>query len=266
MRKLLPSLKAKKIIFILLAVSILFSVVVFRREAGRFIWENFKLPRLAFFLNPSAEQAFVIGGYYFHTKAYNFSRAKEYYEKAYAINPHLGRLNYQLGRIAFLEGKFSVAKEYLDQEIKLYPEFPRSFYMRGLVYGYWGKYEEAAMNFKIFLEKNPLSWAAHNDLAWIYFKIANYVEAEKYARRGLAIKPDNVWLLNGLGAALLHLGRTAEAKIVLEKAAKEAEKLTEKNWIAAYPANDPLFASAGIAQIKSIIHRNLSLLEDIVDK
>lgn len=247
---------------IIVALIVFLVLFLWHAQIGDAMLHKFNSPTLAFFLNPTAAQAFQDGSYYLHTNAYDLDAAQAYYEKAYALNPNLGRLNYQLGRVHFLRSDFSTAKKYLNKEIELYSDFARSFYMRALVHGYSGEYDAAINDFNAYISKTPNEWAPYNDLAWIYFKKGDYKNARDAALAGLKLKPDNVWLLTSAGAAALNLKDKKSAKEYLTKAQALANQLDAKSWTAAYPANDPNLAGRGLAEIRAIIDQNLRLAVD----
>ena len=62
------------------------------------------------------------------------------------------------------------------------------------------------------------------------------------------------------GMARFNLKDFAGAKEDLEKAKKEAEKLTEDAWHSAYPGNHPSLAGAGFTSFMSAIEENLVLV------
>lgn len=220
-----------------------------------------------------ADSLFNRGNYYFNesswakggtftresTQIYDLDKAQNRFEWALRVFPQAQGPHYQLARIYFLKADFSRALNEINTEIQNFPDFKRSYYVRGLINGYAKNFPEAIADFEEFLKWDSQSWAAHNDLAWIYFQTGDYENAEKISREGLKWNPDNPWLLNSLGTALLNLGDKKQAKIVLEQALREAQKLTPSDWQRAYPGNEPGIAEEVLKKMVENIEFNLNL-------
>ena len=227
---------------------------------AKLVLQRFSMPSVAAMLvNNDAALAFEIGNYFFNGGAYDLDAAERAFKKAQRIDPELLGPRYQLSRIAFLRGNFYDALRLAKEELALHPEFKRTHYLLGLIYGYSGSYELASREFLAFLEWNPKSWAAHNDLAWVYFASGDFVRAEEAARNGLEHNPGNSWLLLSRGTALLNLGKKKEAEEVLLAARAAARTLTADDWGRAYPGNDPALYSRGLLEMRNVIERNLAL-------
>ena len=250
--------------FLLAALFILGGTVLEWRDeiAGR-LWRDLGVARPAlFFLRFDADLAFEIGERHFGGDRYDLGIAEAAYRKALAVQRDLLGPRYQLARIEFLKGDFTKALALVNEELALHPEFKRSHYVRGLIYGYRGDYEPAARDFKEFLEWDPKSWAAHNDLAWVYFASGDFVRAEEAARSGLEHNPGNSWLLLSRGTALLNLGKEKEAEQVLLRAQAAAQALTPVDWGMAYPGNAPALYPKGLEEMRNTIERNLALTRE----
>lgn len=197
--------------------------------------------------------------YYFSDASYNLESAKRWYQVGRFLDPSSQAVHYQLARIYFLQGKFDIARKEINIEIEKFPDFKRSYYVRGLINGYDKKFAQAIGDFNEFLKWKPASWAAHNDLAWVYFQIGDFLRVSALADDGLKYNPDNPWLLNTKGLALYNLNKKEEAKEYFVKALAEAGKLGIKDWQTAYPGNDPAFASQGLEQMLNAIKANNEL-------
>lgn len=204
---------------------------------------------------------FNTGNYYFGGGGYNLGKAEKYYNKALKLDPTLPRLNYQMSRVNFIKGNFLSALRFINKELEIYPEYVRSYYVRGLIYGYQGNYDKAIKDFEKFLEWKPDSWAGRNDLAWVYFQKGDIEAVEREARIGLTYNPENPWLSNIWGVALLNLGRNEEAKKSLELALDKFEIVGPKGWGEAYPGNDPKIYKKGYQETLRAIKANLALVE-----
>ncbi len=249
---------------IIIAFGVLFfSVYVFREPLGSAVWKNLHSAEAATALNGSdPELLFSIGNYYFGGGAYDTRKAEIYFRGALEIDPSLPGAHYQLARVYFIRGDFYLAEIEIQKELELHPDFSRSYYVLGLIHGYSGRLKEAETAFKEFLKWKPDSWAGNNDLAWIYFQEGKYAEARDAALAGLKITPNNPWLLNALGVALLNIGDKNSAKGAFEKALAVLNAMNESDWGKAYPGNDPGIYAEGYSQMKASLEANIRLLGD----
>jgi len=214
---------------------------------GEFNWSRFYYER---------------GSYYFGGGAYNIDYAQKYFVASLSLPGAEDRYqHYQLGRVYFIKGYLHDALNEFNKEEIAHPDFKRVHYARGLTYAYLDRLNESIEDFKAFLEWKPQSWAAHNDLVWVYFRKGDFINAEKYAREGLTFSPDNAWLSNSLGTALLNLGNYKEAKEHLLKAQIGFNGMTKQQWGAAYPGNDPRIYEQGFEATKKSVANNLALVE-----
>src|SRR3989344_3285610 len=256
----------KKLFLISLSVMaiILIAVVVQKRnEMSTALWDTLGCEICVFYLRPDDPQLFfAMGNRYFGGGAYDVDRAQGYFEKSLEIDPKIAGAHYQLARIYFIRGDFYTALNEINKEIELYPDFKRSYYVRGLIYGYAKQPDKATADFKEFLKWKPESWAGHNDLAWVYFMKGDYKNSAETAREGLVSSPNNVWLLNSLGVALLNEGKLTEAKEALTKAQTAAEAMTLADWGKSYPGNNPSVYGDGLDAMRASIKRNLALIAD----
>ena len=249
--------------YLVVLVVALFVVIVTNAKTsiGMSLWTYTRIAPLATLVSPNDPALqFAIGNYYFGGGAYDVEKAQGYFQKALEIDPKLEGAHYQLGRTYFIQSAFYDALREINKELELHPNFKRSYYMRGLVYGYTKHYAEAENDFKEFLKWKPKSWAGHNDLAWIYFMKGDYKNSATTAREGLKYVPNNVWLLNSLGVALLNEGKLEEAKKALTDALASASAMTPADWGRSYPGNNPSVYGDGLMAMKASIKRNLELI------
>jgi tetratricopeptide (TPR) repeat protein len=246
-------------VWFLVAVSLILVFNAKQDALANLLWQKYRNANWAILLDRGdADLAMQIGNFYFGD-GYDLIAAGRAFQKALSIDFEMTGPRYQLSRIAFIKGDFYGALNFINEEISLRPDFKRSHYVRGLIYGYAGNLVEAEKDFKEFLAWNETSWAAHNDLAWIYFKQGKFTDVIKTARQGLKWNPGNPWLLTSLGVALLNVGESAEAKIALEQALRGAEELTAADWGKAYPGNDPKTYDIGLEAMRNAIRQNIAL-------
>lgn len=199
------------------------------------------------------------GNYYFNGGAYDLEKAAKYYEIASFVDRKASYPRYQLARVYFMKTDYKKGLAEIDTALAINPENKRAFYVRGLINGYAENYKAAEEDFQKFIEWAPKEWAGYNDLAWAYFKAGDYQSAKGTLERGLEVKPDNPWLLNGLGASLLALKEYSKAEEILTKANQAAGDLTADEWKRAYPGNESSLADWNLAEFKTNIKFNLDL-------
>lgn len=222
--------------------------------------------------------AFEKGGYYFDSArpgTYDPALARDFYSRV--IRDESERTNdaevvmawYQLGRIDFIEGRFDAAIYKFNHVINnLDAGLDSAYYMLGLAHGYKAKFtgiaaewERSARAFETFLERRPESPWGRTDLAWVYFAEGRYEKMLPVLEEGLAYEPDNPWLLNMHGLALLNLDRPEEALASLEKAEALVDGLSTQDWGRAYPGNDPGTWHIGLASFQEAVAKNRELAQ-----
>lgn len=216
---------------------------------------------------------FDIGQYYFNHDddpggPYDIAKAREYFELEIAQYPQRNKLvYYQLGRIDFIQGDFEAALNNFTKQIEYFDDaVPNVYYMIGLTYGYrarvnndpedWHRAEEAFAHFIEFAPEAPWSRV---DLSWIYFSQGKYEAMLPILEQGLTYKPDNPWLLNMYGLALLNTGKIQEAQSTFLRAKEQSALLTVDDWGRAYPGNNPDAWAQGLSEFRAIIDKNIEL-------
>ncbi len=212
-------------------------------------------------LFPDAERAFKYGERHFsatNRREYDIRRAEYFFNKAADIDPTTPYLYHELARIAFLKGDFETAMVLIDSQIQLMGDkAPDSYYIRALIEGYKGDYAASAEDYERFLKFHPTNWAAINDYAWVLLKAGRAEEAAAATARALEWFPDNPWLLNTNATALYEVHKYEAALQAVQRASVAVAKLSEKEWLKAYPGNDPKIADQGIAAFKKAVQDNM---------
>lgn len=247
----------------------------------RFFYKNKKLVFIAVFVfllgsayfmqyarHPVAAFLMDKGSGFLYGLAYNPAKAERYFWLALLVDPEIRYGNLELAKAFSIQRKFEDALKAINKEIERDPNFGKAYYIRGLIYGFGGQPEKAELDFDKVLKissHDSTMWASYNDLAWTQFVQGKYGDAEKTSRAGLKEYPDNTWLLNSLGLALLNLGEKKEACHVLGRALSEAEKLTREDVIRAYPFLDPNYTDTRKFGLISTIQFNLNLVSVSAD-
>ncbi|MDO8408289.1 MAG: tetratricopeptide repeat protein [bacterium] len=250
----------------LILITSIAGVHVFRQQLAVLAWNTFHSGFIVTMLDPHDATLYeAMGTYYFTSAHYNIPKARTYFEKAVALDDRVAVSHFQLGRIAFIAGDFKVALAEADKEIAVEPDFMRTYYLRGLIHAYANDLDASISDFKTFLAWKPESWAAHNDLAWVFFRRGDFSDAERYAREGLSYAPSNPWLENTLGTALLNLGKYEEAQKHLLEAKRGFETMHPQDWGAAYPGNDPRVYEEGLQASRKSVADNLLIVDKKLD-
>lgn len=213
---------------------------------------------------PSSSRAVAYADSHFDARNdgfYDIERAEMFYEKARSLETH-PYVHHQLARISFLKGNLYKAKALIDVQINTYgEEVPNSYYVRGLIEGYMGLYEDAALDYERYLQFDPKNWAAINDYAWVLLKAERFADAERALSDGLLYFPNNAWLHNSRAIARFELGNIEAAGNDVRLAYLEFERVSEAQWLTAYPGNDPRIAATGLAAFREAIEKNMHTIE-----
>ncbi len=249
--------KHSRILIAVVCVGVLLTVLAPRiRSAGEDI---------GYRMNPSAQKAFDLAEQSFiatRPARYDIARAEYYFGEALRQDPHMPYLYHELARIAFLKGDLAQAYARINYDIAQHGDTQlRSYYIRGLIAGYMGLYDQAINDFGYFAALVPDSWAGANDYGWVLVKAGRAEDAAEVTSKALEIFPNNPWLLNTNAIALAEMGKLAEARIQIDKAARYAQAVTHSDWLYAYPGNDPASAPQGVEALKKSVIHTKHLLE-----
>ena len=212
----------------------------------------------------SAERAYAYGSWPFDardTRLYDIDRAEYFFLRALSFDSNYPNAQHQLSRVSFLRGDLARALARIDIELTNVAAVPNSHYIRGLILGYMGRYEEAAHDYEIFLKSAPNNWAAVNDYAWVLLKANRPDEALVAIEKVLPLWEENPWLLNSYATALFETGRYTEALEAAQKANRYVQEVTEREWLTAYPGNDPKIAQMGVESFREAVADNMHSIE-----
>lgn len=223
---------------------------------------------VAYTLDPSAERAFQYGARHFSSDEpvrYDIDRAEHFFDLAALKDPTIPYLYHQLARISFLRGDFTRAMAQIDYQIQMHGDAaPNSYYVRGLIEGFMGDYDAAARDYAYFLKLFPSSWAGANDYAWVLLKADRPKDAAEVTEAALRVHPTNAWLLSTHAIALYEIGDLAGAVSVARQALVASSELTVREWLRAYPGNDPQVAREGLATHRKSIEDNIHTIEAVI--
>jgi tetratricopeptide (TPR) repeat protein len=241
-------------------VVIILGAVASMTAPGRVVLAE-QVENIAYLLDPSAVRAFEYGERQFSSSdsaQYDIERAEHFFHLAASKDPSLPYAYHELARISFLKGDLRSALSQIDLQISMHSDkAPNSYYVRGLIEGYMGLYELAIEDYKLYLAFDPHNWAAINDYAWVLLKAGRAEEVVRVTDDGLKYFPDNAWLLNSSAIALYEVGDIERARDQAKKALIAASKVSEKQWLTAYPGNDPRIAEEGISTFIEAARENM---------
>ena len=209
---------------------------------------------------------YIIGMTFFGKvpRLYNVTLAQFFFTQA--SYPLLGKpypyAHYQLARTYFIQGELQGAIQEANHELTLHPELSKSYYLLALTYGYNRQEDLAIKTFTTYIEKNPGTWAARNDKAWLQFRIGDIDGAIATLTPVIDTNKGNAWVQNSYGVMLMNKERYSEAKVALTYAKTASDHMTEKDWGHAYPGNDPRVYAEGLSAMKASITSNLALVEE----
>jgi len=137
--------------------------------------------------------------------------AKEYYEKALALNPADSLVRYNLSHIYEIIGKLNISRRLMEEALELNPDSPSFLFHMAEIYHRYNEHEKALVLLEKALEIKPDHGLALLLAANIHFLKMNYERTMEYINKiiRLGIMPTAVYLLKG--DTLLKLGRYKEA-------------------------------------------------------
>ena len=207
----------------------------------------------------------IVGDVFFGSNVYTYSLplARFFYRQSILFDssndiPPLYS-HYQLGRIAFLEGKFDTALDYFDTEQKFHPDNYKVYYMRGLTLGYENRNYAAIASFEEFNRLVPNTWAGINDEAWLLYKVGDLKKARNLVEAEYQKGNMSPWILNTYGVILLNEGECEAAGLVLAIGQSNALAMNKEAWGRAYPGNSPQVYQNGLDAMRETFAENIKL-------
>lgn len=143
--------------------------------------------------------------------------AREAVRRALELEPDLGEAHTSLGRIRFYEKKLPAALAEVERAIALRPSYATAYEVRSMLKLTQGRPEEALEDARTSVELDPLAPENRVALAWAYLALGHPERALEEARRAQGLQPA---YLTGSGLellALVHLGRKARARSMVEE-------------------------------------------------
>ncbi len=185
-----------------------------------------KMCRKAFELEPDYALAYAGLGWAYEHK-YTFTRileihelALEYAKKSYDLDPNLAETNTGQGYYFLSRGDLDRAFDCYRRALALNPNRMEVLHIIALSYDRLGLYPQAIEFFSRVLELSPGYPNAQGSLASCYLYIGDRESATALMRKVMTASPDNPIYILDEAEILLRQRRTAEAKTILERAAR----------------------------------------------
>jgi tetratricopeptide (TPR) repeat protein len=94
-----------------------------------------------------------------------------------------------------------------------------------------GDYNSAIPLFRRVLDRRPRYWLANFNLGYVYYRVGNLPEAERYLRKAIEIDANEAAEQRFLGYTLLEMGRAGEAETILRRAIALREDAPNQHFI-----------------------------------
>ena len=152
----------------------------------------------------------------------DFSSALREFLKAENIYPMDPYLQNDLGLSYMAKDRLGLAIKHFKNAVKLKPNYAPAINNLGTAYIARKEWDMAIACFKEIID-DILYVTPHfplTNLGWAYYNKQEYELAEKYYRDALALDPNFIIALRGLGQTYIVMERAADAAAMLEKAVK----------------------------------------------
>jgi adenylate cyclase len=187
-------------------------------------------------LDPELAEAHAAGGLAFALKK-NFDQSQKEFEAAIRLDPKLYEAYYFYARTSFQRGDLAKAAELYEQAAKLNPDDYQAVSLLVTVYHGLGRPVEAAATEQRALQLTEKHIEMHpDDPRALYFgagvlaRKGEHVKGYDWARRALAIDPEETSILYNVACVYALLGRTEDALGCLGKVMEHGTFF--KNWAA----------------------------------
>jgi TolB-like protein/Tfp pilus assembly protein PilF len=144
-------------------------------------------------------------------------RVMSFARKALSLDPDLVEAHVMLANVLQEEWHWTEAEAEYRRALELNPNNAQAHSWFALWLLCQGRTDEAVASIKRARSLDPVG-VTGNTVAWILFQSHRYEEAIRESTSALALQPDSVTTLSGLGFSLIANNRPADAIPVLEKA------------------------------------------------
>lgn len=175
----------------------------------KYIFLLFSFLLFSDFLNADA----VSDSYVFEYKK-EYVKAYDVLEPASKEAPNDYFLQLRMGWLALLKGDYTKSSSYYQKATLIYPNAiePRIGYVRALLA--LGQYKQVEVACKTILKLDSKNYFARSNLAYTYYVLSNYSEAEKLYDSIVDDYPADTEMMIGLGWSYLKQNKKAKANTV----------------------------------------------------
>jgi non-specific serine/threonine protein kinase len=192
--------------------------------------------RKALELDPELAEAHTAGGLAFALKKH-FDQAAEEFEAAIRLDPKLYEAYYFYARTSFQRGDLTKAVELYEQASRINPDDYQAVSLLVAVYHSLGRHAEAAATEQRAVRLTEKHIETHPDDARALYlgasilaRVGSHEKSVDWARRALAIDPDEPSIVYNVACAYALVGRTEDALACLQRIMEHGDFL--KNWAA----------------------------------
>ena len=175
-------------------------------------------------LRPRSWSAYSGLGYYYFG-VHQYAKAADAYHKGIDLNPNVARLHYNLGAAYLRLRRYPEAEAALRRSLEIAPQ-ATAFANLGTLYYIEGRYPDSVRAFEQAIERNPLDYWNHRNLADALARIpgqepkarAEYLETIRLAGEALRLDPGNGEAHAIMGTALAKTSKTEAGLVEIQKA------------------------------------------------
>lgn len=168
------------------------------------------------------EELYINGLHLEQYKQHNYD-ARDYYLEGIRRDPSDARCNTGMARISFRNGQFDDCIRYADVAIarltsrNMHPKDTEAMYLKGIAHKAKGEYQKAYDALYMAAWDHSYGSAAYYELALIDCINGAYEEALCHLEESISQNVNHTKALNVKSVVLRHLGRTEEAKDILQR-------------------------------------------------
>ena len=157
-------------------------------------------------------------GQAYSTRKGGDGKAKEFFEKAIALDPEYPQPYYNLGVICDGKGESEKAKAFYEKAIALDPEYLSPVNNLAILYGQQGELDRAIETLRKALKVSPLYVVGHDNLGVAYEQKGDMPQAIESFEEALRINPYYPPAYVHLGIILKKQGELEKAEVLFRKA------------------------------------------------
>jgi len=168
-----------------------------------------------------------------------FDEATDCYQKALAIDPTEGDIEYNLAAVSLEKKQMDETIAHAKKALELDPTLTEAHYLIGNAYFGKGDYVQAIAPFEAAIRARPENALAHDNLGICLVATGKVAEGLAELNEAVRVDPASADAHYNLGYILMQVGKIEEAKAQLgqalrlnpahEKARRQLQKLTDKS-------------------------------------